>query len=78
MSTCEYTQVIFPNMLEDTLEMPREMVNRGIVRGEAEWELPGSPVVKTPCFHCQGLRFNPWSGSQDPTRREVPKRKTES
>ena len=63
-------------MLEDALEMPREMVNRGIVRGGgAEWELPGCPVVKTPCFHCQGLGFNPWSGSQDPTRREVPKKK---
>ena len=26
----------------------------------------GSPVVRTPCFHCQGPRFDPWSGNQDP------------
>ena len=24
-------------------------------------------VVKTPCFHCQECRFNPWSGNSDPT-----------
>ena len=22
-------------------------------------EFPGGPVVKTPCFHCHGLRFKP-------------------
>ena len=27
------------------------------------WDFPGSPVVKTPCFHCRGCRFNPWSGN---------------
>ena len=25
-------------------------------------ELPGGPVVRTPCFHCWGPRFNPWLG----------------
>ena len=25
------------------------------------WDSPGSPVVKTPCFHCRWCRFNPWS-----------------
>ena len=25
-------------------------------------DLPGGPVVKTPCFHCRGRGFNPWSG----------------
>ena len=25
-------------------------------------ELPGSPVVKTPCFHCKGCGFDPWLG----------------
>ena len=24
---------------------------------------PGSPVVRTPSFHCQGHGFNPWSGN---------------
>ena len=26
------------------------------------WDFPGSPVVKTPCFHCRGLGFDPWPG----------------
>ena len=26
------------------------------------WDFPGGPVVKTPCFHCRGHGFNPWSG----------------
>ena len=24
-------------------------------------DFPGGPVVKTPCFHCKGHRFDPWS-----------------
>ena len=27
------------------------------------WDFPGGPVVKTPCFHCRGCGFNPWSGN---------------
>ena len=31
---------------------------------KVQWrELPGGPVVRTPCLHCTGLGFNPWSGS---------------
>ena len=26
-------------------------------------DFPGSPVVRTPCFHCRGHKFNPWSRS---------------
>ena len=26
-------------------------------------EFPGGPVVRTLCYHCQGCRFNPWSGN---------------
>ena len=26
----------------------------------------GSPMVKTLCFHCRGLRFKPWRGNWDP------------
>ena len=26
-------------------------------------DFPGSPVVKTPCFHCRGRRFDPWVGN---------------
>ena len=27
---------------------------------EYPWDLPGGPVVKTPCFHCLGHGFDPW------------------
>ena len=27
------------------------------------WKFPGSSVVRTPCFHCQGPESNPWSGT---------------
>ena len=26
------------------------------------WDFPGSPVVKTPCFHCRKHGFHPWLG----------------
>ena len=26
-------------------------------------DFPGSPVVKTPRFHCRGHGFDPWSGN---------------
>ena len=26
-------------------------------------DFPGNPVVKTTYFHCQGPRYNPWSGN---------------
>ena len=45
---------------------PKSLVEGKVqeARGESQTrkELPGSPVVKTPCFHCRGCRFNPWSG----------------
>ena len=28
-------------------------------------EFPGGPAIRTLYFHCQGPRFNPWSGNQD-------------
>ena len=33
----------------------------------ASQEFPGPPVVRTPCFHCWGPGFDPWSGNHDPT-----------
>ena len=30
-------------------------------RVEATWDFPGSPVVRTPHFHCREHRFNFWS-----------------
>ena len=28
-----------------------------------DWDLPGGPVVKTPCFQCRGCRCDAWSGN---------------
>ena len=40
----------------------QEKVNKGrYVR-----EFPGGPVVRTPRFHCRGLRFHPWFGELRP------------
>ena len=39
---------------------------RECLGGEISWykwwpqDFPGSPVVKTPCFYCQGHGFDPW------------------
>ena len=29
-------------------------------------DFSGDAVVKTPCFHCRGHRFNPWSDTKIP------------
>ena len=29
-------------------------------------DVPGGPLVKTPCIQCRGPGFNPWSGNQIP------------
>ena len=29
-----------------------------------QWDLPGGPGVKTPCFHCKGHRFSPGGGTK--------------
>ena len=34
-----------------------------------------SLVVRTPHFHCQGPRFNPWWGKQDPASHKVQPKK---
>ena len=34
-------------------------------------DFAASLVVETPHFDCRGRRFNPWSGSQDPTCHQV-------
>lgn len=30
------------------------------------WHLPGCPVIRTMCCHCQGPRFNPGQGTKIP------------
>ena len=37
-----------------------------VFKGDVLGEFPGSPVVRTLHFHCQGPRFNPWLENQDP------------
>ena len=39
--------------------------DKGIL-GDVIWELPGSPTVRTPHFHCRGYRLDPWLGSKIP------------
>ena len=34
-------------------------------------DFPGSIVVRTPCFHCRGCRFDPPLENQEPTCHEV-------
>ena len=41
-------------MVSDT----SEALNRNLLR-----EFPGSPVVRTQCFHGRGPGFNPWLGN---------------
>ena len=36
------------------------------ILGDVIWKLPGSPVVRTPHFHCRGYRFDPWLGTKIP------------
>ena len=45
--------------LEDTgAQVISDMDTKGSV-----WEFPGSPVVRTVCFHFRGHGFDPWSGN---------------
>ena len=40
-------------------------------------EFPGCPVVRSPCFHCNGPGFNPWSGNKDPASHGIWSKKEE-
>ena len=46
------------------LEWP--VLERGLERNK-DGDFPGGPVVKESALQCKGLRFDPWSGNQDPT-----------
>ena len=41
--------------MQTHLSRPGKTVGVGSVKIGNSWEFPGSPVVKTPCFHCRGL-----------------------
>ena len=34
------------------------------------WGFPGSPVVKTPCFHCRGSGFDPTRQAARPKKKK--------
>ena len=42
-----------------------QLRSKGIfcLNGNHLGDLPGSPVVRTPCFHCRQNGFDPWSGN---------------
>ena len=40
-----------------------EDFRRGQSTKEEKRDFPGTPVVKTPRFHCRGHGFDPWSGN---------------
>ena len=48
---------------------PGDLPNPGIkprsptLQEDKEEDFSGSPVVKTPHFHCRGRGFDPWSGN---------------
>ena len=37
-----------------------------LIKMRQERDIPGGPVVKTPCSQCRGHGFNPWLGNEDP------------
>ena len=40
-----------------------EVVSETKLKFTKHWDFPGGLVVKTPCFHCKGHRFNAWLGN---------------
>ena len=40
-----------------------EEAGEGIIREIFTDKFPGGPVVRTPCSHFRGHRFDPWSGN---------------
>ena len=47
----------------DTGDMAESMAdyhNERYFKREAPGVFPAGPVVKIPCFHCKGHRFDPW------------------
>ena len=38
--------------------------SKRLIREEHSRDFPGSPVVRTPCFHCREWEFNPWPGTE--------------
>ena len=61
--------VVFTAIIPISLEQENECFfpKYKMILSSREWEFPGSPVVRTHCFHCWGPGFNPCSGSQVPT-----------
>ena len=52
-NTCKPMAVSFQCMTKFTSNKTKKLNNKKV-----NWESPGSPVVKTLCFHYKGHRFN--------------------
>ena len=49
------------NLFADLSDMIRKQKNI-MFKTKTFRDLPGDPVVETPCFHCRGHEFDPWWG----------------
>ena len=58
-------------------EKEKKKESWAILKCNSRWEFPGGLLVKTPCLHCRGWRFNPWSGNGDPACLAVRPKKRE-
>ena len=48
------------------LPLPHRYHHHHHINKDTDREFPGGPLVRTPSFHCQGPRFNPWSRTKSP------------
>ena len=59
---------MYKNVLSSFIHIcPKLCLNQWMVKSIVR-EFPGGPLVRTPCFHCQGPGFNPWSGKLGPCK----------
>ena len=57
-------QILLPHSLKDSREKRVfYLLSTLDVQNKAFGDFPGGPVVRTPCFHCCGHGFDPWSGN---------------
>ena len=49
----------------------RQLKMRSLVKKNKPQKFPGNPVVRIPCFHCQGPWFDPWLGELRSCKRKT-------